>query len=141
MSAETFLDTNVLIYCFDDTAPRKKAIAIELVKTALSKPGKMVISWQVAQEFLNAMLHKVKRRLSPEDAYRYTQAVLTPLCQIHSRPTFWTSALRLQQETGYQFYDCLVLVSAQESGARRILTEDMQDGRMIGSLRIENPFL
>ena len=140
MSAKTFLDTNVLIYSFDEKSPAKQKIARGLISSALSNPGEAVISWQVAQEFLHAMLHKVKVPFTPDDAFRYTQSVLMPLCQVHSRPGLWVTALRLHQETGYRFYDCLIVAAAQESGAQKLLSEDLQDGRTIGGVLIENPF-
>ncbi len=43
-----FLDTNILLYCFDKTDPRKKEIAELLVDQATTK-GSGVISYQVCQ--------------------------------------------------------------------------------------------
>jgi predicted nucleic acid-binding protein len=37
-----------------------------------------------------------------------------------------------------EFY--LVVEAARRGGATRLLTEDLQAGRRIGELRIENPF-
>jgi predicted nucleic acid-binding protein len=42
---------------------------------------------------------------------------------------------------GYRFYDSLIVASALNSGARILYSEDLQHGRRIGDLRIENPFL
>lgn len=57
MSADYFLDTNVLVYSFDENAPAKQDAARQLIAGAL-RQGCGVISWQVVQEFLNVVLHK-----------------------------------------------------------------------------------
>ena len=57
MSAKYFLDTNIFVYCFDDTQPEKKVCALALVAGAL-QDGNGVISTQVIQEFLNASTRK-----------------------------------------------------------------------------------
>jgi len=53
MSGDSFLDSNILIYTFDDVALEKQRIAQELVRAAL-QDGSGVISYQVTQEVLNA---------------------------------------------------------------------------------------
>jgi predicted nucleic acid-binding protein len=39
------------------------------------------------------------------------------------------------------FRDALVIVSASRLGAVRLLSEDLQHGRTIAGMRIENPFV
>lgn len=41
---------------------------------------------------------------------------------------------------GLQFWDAIVCAAAIEARAKALLTEDMQDGRMINGLLIVNPF-
>jgi predicted nucleic acid-binding protein len=38
------------------------------------------------------------------------------------------------------FWDALILVAASRSGARRLSTEDLQDGRTVLGVEIVNPF-
>ena len=40
----------------------------------------------------------------------------------------------------YRFYDSLIVAGALASGARTLYTEDLQSGRELRGLRIENPF-
>jgi len=49
-------------------------------------------------------------------------------------------ASELEERHQLSFWDALVIVSAQRSGARTLLSEDLQDGRRIGELLIINPF-
>ena len=46
MSVEVFLDTNVIIHTFDQTAPEKREKALELLRG-----HSWAVSWQVIQEF------------------------------------------------------------------------------------------
>ena len=67
MSGKFFLDTNILVYTFDASAPAKQQIARQLVSTALhSKQG--IIRSQVIQDFLNAATRKFSSPLTPADA-------------------------------------------------------------------------
>lgn len=139
MPAEFFLDTNVFVYTFDASAPAKNARATDLVRTAL-ETGKGVISWQVAQEFLNVALHRFERPLTPREVADYLDEVLAPLCHVHPSPELFRDALAIHTETGFRFYDSLVVAGASAAGVRTLYTEDLQSGREIRGLRIENPF-
>jgi predicted nucleic acid-binding protein len=135
-----FLDTNVLVYTFDETAPEKRQIAQQLVRDALStRQG--IISTQIVQEFLNVALHKFKHPMTVSDAQIYLRTVLIPLCQQYPSGSFYERALLVKAETGYSFYDTLVVTAAIESGCSILLSEDMQDGRIIQGLTIINPFV
>ncbi len=134
-----FLDTNIFVYTFDSTAPEKRQIAQQLVRGALrTKRG--VISAQVMQEFLNVASHKFRRPMTVSDSRDYLQTVLLPLCQHYPSGTFYERALLIKAETGYSFYDSLVVTAAIESRCTTLLSEDMQDGRVIRELTIINPF-
>jgi len=139
MPAEYFLDTNVFVYTFDASAPAKRTRARELVRGAL-ETGDGVISWQVAQEFLNVALHRFERPLSPREATEYLDEVLAPLCSVFPSPELIRDALAIHTETGFRFYDSLIVSGASLSGARILYTEDLQAGRELRGVRIQNPF-
>ena len=51
------------------------------------------------------------------------------------------AALAIAQRDVLSLYDALIVASALEAGCVRLLTEDMQDGRIIARrLTISNPF-
>jgi len=139
MPAEFFLDTNVLVYTFDASAPAKRTRARQLVRRAL-ETGDGVISWQVAQEFLNVALHRFERPLSLRGAVEYHDLVLAPLCRVFPSPDLLRDAMAIHGETGFHFYDSLIVAGAAASGARTLYTEDLQAGRELRGLRIESPF-
>lgn len=140
MNADCFLDTNCFIYVFDTSAPEKREIAAALVSKARTS-GRGIISWQVCQEFLHAALHKPTTQVPVGLIDEYLSHVLLPMCRIHSSPRLIQDALRIQQQTQYRFYDSLIVAAALESGVPVLYTEDLQHNRIIGDLRIINPFL
>ncbi len=55
--------------------------------------------------------------------------------------TEWTmAALRIMGRYDVQFYDSLMLAAAESAGCDEILTEDLSDGQMYGSVKAVNPF-
>ena len=135
-----FLDTNILIYALDEANPTKQQIAAQLVREAIVS-GRGIISIQVVQEFLNVARSKFKQPMTIEQCRGHILNVLGPLCAQFPSMSTIDSALLLAEETGFHFYDSLILASAIESSCHTLLTEDLQHGRKIGTLTILNPFV
>ena len=70
-----FLDTNVLVYSFDDRSKSKQARACDLVEHALST-HRGIISYQVVQEFLNAATRKFSAAIPMAEAQLYLDEFL-----------------------------------------------------------------
>ena len=138
MPADFFLDTNVFVYSFDDASATKRDRARELVESALD--GKGVISWQVVQEFLNVAMHRFASPFTAREATEYLDEVLAPLCRVFPTPDVFRNALATHTETGFHYYDALIVAGACASGAKVLFSEDLQSGREIRGVRIENPF-
>lgn len=139
MSAEFFLDTNILVYTFDAARPAKQAKARELVENALEHQTG-VISYQVVQEMLNVATRKFARPLGPQKAQRYLTEVLEPLCAVFASIDLYGKALALQERWRYSLYDCLIIASALQAGCRTLYSEDLQHGQSIETLTIIDPF-
>lgn len=139
MSARYFLDTNIFVYCFDREDRRKQSRAEELVEAALvDHLG--IISSQVIQEFLNVATRKFARKMTPDDCRAYLDTVLAPLCEVFPSFALYQQALSVQSETGFSFYDSLIVAGALEGQCRWLYSEDLQAGRNIRGLTIQNPF-
>jgi len=136
MSAD-FLDTNVFVYLFDETAPAKRGIAEELVRRAI-EDGTGAISYQVAQEALNVLTRKLQAPTPA--AQRFLEDVLSPLWRIGPSPELFERALELRARFGFGWYDALTVASALACNCDRLLSEDLQHGQRIGRLRIVDPF-
>jgi len=139
MSAESFLDSNVLLYAFDEVAKRKRRTADELIKRAL-RDGSGCISYQVVQEVLNVLRRRLAQPISLADGERYLNATLAPLWTVQPSPELFRAALALEERYGYSWYDSLIIAAALSAGCSRLYSEDLRDGQRIEGLTIENPF-
>lgn len=139
-SGRYFLDTNVLVYTFDERSPAKRERALYLVEQALNT-GLGVISYQVVQEFLNVATRRFAPQMGAQEAERYLKVVLVPLWEQLPSPRLYQGALDIASRTGYAFYDALILAAARESGCSLVYSEDLQHGRRLDGLTIVNPFV
>ena len=136
-----FLDTNIFVYAFLLSEPRKRAKAVALIETCLGS-GQGCISYQVVQEFANVARKKFATRLSADDCKAFIDAAMQPLNKVTSSTALIHTALDLQEELKYSFYDCVMLAAALQAGSSTLYTEDLQHWQLVrGTLRVVNPFL
>lgn len=140
MNDKFFLDTNILVYTFDDGDLGKRDRARALVAEALSESSG-IVSYQVVQEFLNAALRKFSKPLAAADAERYLTIVLEPLCAVFAGFDLCHQAIDIAERWKYSFYDSLIIAAAHQAGCSILYSEDFQHGQKIGGLRILNPFI
>lgn len=137
MSAEDFLDTNVFVYLFDETALDKRERAERLVRRSLEEDSGC-ISYQVVQETLNVVTRKLGAR--PASARLLLDDVLAPLWRVNPTRSLYTRGLRLHTQFGFSFYDSLIVAAALDAGCTRLYSEDLHDGLRVDQLSIRNPF-
>ncbi|WP_343714883.1 PIN domain-containing protein [Inquilinus sp.] len=132
MSAEAFLDTNILLYAIARDDPRTAA-----AEALLAAGG--VISVQVLNEFAAVARRKVG--LSWDEIAEAVSAIRA-LCgpvepvtvEVHE------AALRIADRYGYHIYDASIIATALRAQCRILYSEDMQGGQAIEGLTIRNPF-
>lgn len=135
-----FLDTNIFVYLFDTAAPAKSRTAEKLVRSAIqTKRG--VVSYQVVQEFFNIALTRFAKPVRQREAEYHLRTLFQPLLGVHSSQRLFLEAIRIWEEHRFSWYDCIIVSAALEAGCETLYTEDLQSGRKLGRLQIENPFL
>ncbi len=133
-----FFDTNILVYLFDNSEPQKKAVAQRLLEMEVAS-GNAVISTQVLQEFYVAVTRKLAKPLPLDVAEQ-------ALCDLAAMPVqlidthMIMAAVRRNLVDAMSFWDALIVEAALRAGVQVLYSEDLQDDRAIGSLRIQNPF-
>ena len=137
MSVERcFLDTNVLVYLFDNDSPDKQARAQELLD---EEKDRAVLSVQILGEFYVTVTRKLKLPLSPFEAAETVESFSTfevePLTAELVR-----AAMRRSRTSLLSYWDSLMVETARNAGAKILFTEDLQHGQEIDGLRIVNPF-
>jgi predicted nucleic acid-binding protein len=139
MSGRFFLDTNIFVYSFDTSSPKKAAQARTLIRSAIQTRGG-IVSYQVVQEFFNVALRRFATPMSSADAEQYLSVTFRPLLSVHSSPALYGEALRIGARFRLPWYDSLIVASAMEGQCDVLYSEDFQDGQKIGSVTISNPF-
>jgi predicted nucleic acid-binding protein len=140
MSDRFFLDTNIFVYSFDQSAPQKSRKSAQLIREAL-ETQKGVISYQVVQEFFNVALRRFSQPMQAADAEQYLGTVFRPLLSVHSSQALYAEALHLHAQSGLSWYDSLIVSAALQARCDLLFTEDLQHGQRFGGLRVVNPFL
>lgn len=134
-----FLDTNILVYSLAVNEPLKQPVATRLIQRALDTQ-RGYISTQVVQEFLNLATRHANPVFAASETLEYLNKVLWPLCGHFPSHSAYEQALQIRLDTGYTFYDSLIVTAALQLGCKQLLTEDMQHGHKIQGLTILNPF-
>ncbi len=140
MSDRFFLDTNIFVYTFDAQAPVKAKKSAHLIRRA-ADTGEGIISYQVVQEFFNVALRRFAQPMIAAEAEQYLITILRPLLAVHSSPAIYFAALRIAEKHRTSWYDSLIVAAALEGQCGKLYSEDLQHGRKIEGMRIENPFV
>lgn len=136
MTERFFIDTNILYYAHDLSAGSKHSIAQRLLKEAI-ETDRGVLSTQVLQEFFVISTSKLK--LEAAIARRHIELLLS-LDVVDIRSEMILRAIDLHRLHDFSFWDALVIEAALAAGCRKLYSEDLQHGRTIEGIRIENPF-
>jgi len=78
--------------------------------------------------------------MSCDDAREYLDAVLVPLCRVHSDPDLYREALATQLRWRFSLYDSLIVAAARRSGSDILYSEDLQHGQVLEGVTVINPF-
>jgi predicted nucleic acid-binding protein len=137
MKDEAFLDSNVLVYFFDERDIRKQNIAMELINS-LTKTRTGQISTQALQEYFNVITKKLKcdKMQVRKDVENYAR-----IFPVHSnRLKDILSAIDISIRTQFSFYDSLIIAAAKATSCNIVYSEDLNDGQMVDGIKIINPF-
>jgi predicted nucleic acid-binding protein len=137
MPAHEFLDTNVLVYAYDVSAPEKRRIGQELVRRAIA--GEILISTQVLAEFAATLLHKMAPAARPEQVTNVLD-VLAPIKLVVPNGNIVRRAVEAKAAYGLHFYDGMIIAAAEAAGCDRIWSEDLNSGQEYFGIEVMNPF-
>jgi predicted nucleic acid-binding protein len=135
MSVRAFLDTNVVVYAYDESEPEKRALARALLG---GTSDVLVVSLQVLQEAYVA-LTRLAVPLAPDDAERAVR-LLAELELVRPDETLLFDGIRTSQRFGISFWDGLILASARQARVDKLLGEDLDQGQDYDGVVVVNPF-
>jgi predicted nucleic acid-binding protein len=125
MNGRFFLDTNIFVYSFDASSPKKATESRKLIRTAIATGGG-VVSYQVVQEFFNVALRRFSKPMSSVDAEQYLSTTFRPLLSVHSSQALYGDALRIGARFQLPWYDSLIVASAIEGQCGVLYSEEEQ---------------
>ncbi|MCC5978508.1 MAG: PIN domain-containing protein [Salinarimonas sp.] len=136
MRAETFLDTNVLIYAAAGRkdAPEKAARAWDLLEKA-----DFGLSAQVLAEFYVNVIKKPAVPLAREEAETWIERLsVFPVVPVDTELV--RSALRLSRRYLVSYWDAAIIAAAQRLGCATLYSEDLNHAQSYGDVKVVNPF-
>ena len=136
MSAEFFVDTNILVYAHDLDAGEKHEIAKSLLAGFWNSKPWPWISIQVLQELLVTLRRKgiassdITETIDDYMRWRVVENSMRLLKSGMAEMDRWQLSL----------WDSLIMAAARSVGARIIYSEDMSDEQDYDGIHIVNPF-
>jgi predicted nucleic acid-binding protein len=134
-----FVDTNILVYVYDQTAGAKQDKARELL-TELLHTGQGCLSMQILQELFVSLTRKIQKPLETVEAARRVAYLAEWNLHVPERSDLF-SAIDLHQHLRISFWDAMMIQSARRLGCRILWSEDLSDGQSYAGVTVRNPFL
>ncbi len=140
--AKVFVDSNVLLYGRDEALAAKARISNGWLREIVQRKI-ATANLQVLNEVTSVMLRK-RRDLTAQEIFAAVDAlVFLGTSSIDDTTVGVARTLRLQ--TGYSWWDCVLLASALQLRCTHFLSEDLHDGHVIElapgrALTIVDPF-
>ena len=136
---KVFLDTNILVYAYDVSSGSKHDVARNIVADLWNlRTG--VLSIQVLQELFVTVTKKIPKPLDVKTTRDIVRDFL--LWEVVDNDgELMMAAMDVQMKYHYAFWDSLIIAAAIKSGASILITEDLNNGRIIEGVLIKNPFV
>lgn len=134
---KTFIDTNILVYAYDNQDITKHTIAHNLFKEYWKEPPFPSISIQVLQEcFINLTKKNV-----PADTVALIVESFLEWNVINNDAKILKEGIVLSQQMSISFWDALIVAAAKAAGARYLLSEDLAHKHIYAGITVINPFI
>jgi predicted nucleic acid-binding protein len=130
------LDANILVYAIDTAAGLRHASAGAVIERVLLA-GRGILILQTMTEFYSVATRKF--RIPARDALLFLDK-LRAVLSVHAADERDFDRATRGDRHGLSFWDALLWATADRIGVRYLLSEDYQDGRMLGSVTFVDPF-
>ncbi|MGH9773229.1 MAG: PIN domain-containing protein [Candidatus Acidiferrales bacterium] len=136
------VDTNVLVYRFDSRFPQKQKIATDILRRGIEQDN-IRVPHQAIIEFVAAVTRSIHGHaiLNQADALREAEEFLNQFAVVYPNEAILRNAMRGCAAYQLNWFDAQIWSHAEYYGLSEILTEDLQHGRLYGTVRVVNPFV
>ena len=138
MTGLLFVDTNVLVYSRDAREPDKQVRARQWLEY-LWREQLGRTSTQVLSEYYNTLTRKIRPEVAPEKAWDSVSALFAWRPQAIDSDLLERARL-IERRHRLSWWDSLIVGAAQLQTCAVLLTEDLQNGCVYGSVTVLNPF-
>jgi predicted nucleic acid-binding protein len=137
------VDTNVLVYRFDPRFPEKQGRATELLRNGIADDS-IRLPHQALIEFVAATTRPLTREgaslLAAPDARREVEEMLVQFEVLYPDEELARIAVRGAATYGLSWFDAHLWAYAERFGLDTLWSEDFEDQRLYGRVRVKNPF-
>lgn len=136
------IDTNVLVYVFDPSDPRKQRIAAEALDRGL-RLDSVRLAHQTVVEFVSAVTRPRqdgKSLMSKGAALREAEELLAQFVVLFPDEALVRTALRGAIAYQLPWFDARMWAYAEHYGLSELYSEDFEHDRLYGTVRAVNPF-
>ena len=138
MKDADFIDTNIIVYAYDNYFPDKQQRAREIMLSAV-RSGNGVLSTQVLGEFFTVVTRKIKMPLSIRNARNIIEYLgRMPVQEIDL--LIVERAIDTLEQYKISYWDSLIVAAAERAQCKRILSEDLNAEQKYHGIEIVNPF-
>ncbi len=137
MSADRFtLDTNLLVYFHDFTDPVKQSLSASIIRSAMLKE-----CWLTLQSIGECFVSLQRVLMTTKsDAGRRARFFAAGFPLIEPTARALHQALSAAETGRLSFWDAFLLATAAEAGCTICLSEDMDDGKKLGTITVRHAF-
>ena len=139
MTADWFVDTNVLVYSRDAREPAKQERAAQWMAW-LWETTSGRLSVQVLQEYYTTVTRKLGRPIDRADARQHVRNLMAWRPVVIDAEVL-KAAWHAEDRYGLSWWDALIVGAARVAGCRSLLSEDLQAGQDLGGVVVVDPFL
>ena len=138
---DVLIDTNILVYRYDNRFPAKQKIATDILRRGIMA-GSLRLPHQAIIEFVAAVTRSNQGHviLQQADALREAEEFLKQFVVLYPNEAIIREAVRGCAAYQLNWFDAHLWAYAEYYGLAEILTEDFQHDRLYGSVRTVNPF-
>ena len=138
-SRNFIVDSNILIYAFDNSQKSKHGNAMQLIQRNFLNPH-FFLSIQNLVEFYSAVTLRIALPIELKLAAEYVLDFSKAATILMYSPSTISRASTLQQHYSIHFWDALIVATMLENDIYSIYTENIKDFKKVPGIQVINPF-
>jgi predicted nucleic acid-binding protein len=133
------IDTNILIYLYDQNQPDKQNQSKRVLEQLeLTRSGRLSV--QALAEFFSVATRKLSPNLTPAEALQQINLFIRLWPVFDLTPMIVMEAGRGVRDHKLSYYDAQVWATARLNQVPVVFSEDFRDGSILEGVRFVNPF-